>query len=162
MNKVRRVTMVAAAALAMAAVGVATPAVAEPRCRAIRQDPVTIGAGGQDVFTTPALYVEVCVTAEGDPVDPSNLPMLQVDNLVEVNDPPTSATLSPDHFTVWLVNGGVGMTELSVTITYTVGSDTTVTTIPVPLPPPNGVAVCVFYNGPAEENPGGCLAFLNH
>ena len=111
-------------------------------------NPVTVGAGGQPVFTSPEVHVDACYDTEGD------MTLLPTPRVV------TCCSTVPSRVYVFLDMPYGGLSEVSATISYSFDGDETDKTVTVPLGGSDGSSTCVFYRGPASYNPGGCLAYV--
>lgn len=138
--KKRLVRVLAASAIVVGTLGWSSPAWAV--CESQVLPPFTVGAGGQDLATTPGLAVHWCGESR------------------YFTPPPTVTieTYGGDSHGVYLDFPGGGP-KIDWTFTVVIDGDDREIRIPVVEPAPTG-RICLFYFGHAHSNPGTCLAHL--
>jgi hypothetical protein len=109
-------------------------------------NPITVGAAGTDLVTSPEVHVEICVVANGDPTQAV---------------PELNYQVPGSRWYVILDFPDSSPTEAGVRYRYSVDGDYTEWSRTVPVTGASG-DVCVFYWGSASYNPGGCLAYIDN
>ncbi|HEX2293922.1 MAG TPA: hypothetical protein VHN37_01285 [Actinomycetota bacterium] len=148
MSRARR-ALVALTAMALSTtVLVAQPASAGTTCSGYwGLDPITIGAAGRPLATTPEAHVEVCVTIPN--VDPGDPPGVEV----KEENP-------HGYYGLFVTVPENASSGASVSVRYSVDGSGDTETVTVPIPGTDDDRICVFFWGPQFWYPGDCLVFL--
>ncbi len=126
----------------------AAPATAAPVCSGRWGfDPITIGAAGQPLATTPEVHVEVCVTAPEGGV--GTLPGVEV-----------KESYPHGYYGLFVTTPSSDGSAGQVSVTYSLGGNGETRTVTAPFPGAGDDRICVFFWGPQYWYPGNCLVFL--
>ena len=142
----------AVASTALLAVGLApTAAHAITTCVPVGRGPTTVGVLGQPVATTPGALVTVCVSAPTPEL--TGTPAVRV-------EPGCCGIVGLNNMTVWLDSVASPPSTVSVTVSYEIDGTGDSRTVSVPVGGTSGSSTCLFFNGDAANNPGGCVLFV--
>lgn len=107
--------------------------------------PITVGAGGRDLASTPEAHVEVCIVANGDPTQAVPTPRVNLEY---------GWSLMLDH-------AYGSPSQFGVSYRYSVDGSQSSWSAVVPVGGGSGSSTCVFFFGYSGYNPGNCLAYIN-